>query len=128
MKETLSQPSTLLVARRGSLVVDIESTAPGSSTTADVTGWFGEGTVVYLELSAASASLRSNLEFYGQDDFSAGSLMYRAENVDAYSSAYEDRVPFHYRDLDGSGELHVRVTNNGTVASSYTLEIVGIGE
>jgi len=128
MNETLIQPGPRMVIRRDSTAIAVDTVAAnGGSETIDVTGWFGEGVILHLRLAAQSATLRTTVELFGRDTLASEDRMYRAVDVDAHTSTYEDRVPFWYRDLDQSGELHVKITNNGTVASAYTLEAVGMG-
>jgi hypothetical protein len=116
-----------VVTKRDGDVIAIPSVAPGGSEVVDVTSFLDDGAVLYLKLTAAAATLATTLEIYGRDTYLAADRRYQAGDFDCWSAPYEDAVPFYYRDVDGSGELHVQVINNGGVASEYTLEVVGIG-
>ena len=129
MSEILLQPANCLFQRAGDSAVTTSSTvSPGSSVTLDVDRWFREGTVVRIALQAKSATLQTDLEVFGRDTYQESDLVYRAQGIDAYSSQYEDLIPFYYKDLDDNGELHIKIINNGSVSSEYTIEVVGVGQ
>jgi len=117
-----------VVYKRGASVVNVPSVSAGGGVQeVNVTTFVDEGTILYLKLDAAAATLQTRLQLYGKDTFLVADLLYEAGLFDCNSSSYIDSVPFYWRDLDASKELHVKVINWGNVASTYTLEVVAMG-
>ena len=126
--EALQGSASVINARRGATIISVASApASGGVVTMNVTDWFNEGQVLYLKLTAIGNTLLTTFELYGRDTYQVADRMYQAAGADAYTAPYEDRIPFWYRDIDATTELHLRVINNGGNASTYTLEIVGMG-
>jgi hypothetical protein len=103
------------------------SIAPGAHLDLDITGWFNSGMISHLGIQAASASTQTMIELYYKDSYAAGQLAYRAGLFDCYTSNFQDMVPFYYEDSDHSGEIHLRIYNYGSVASTYSLQVDGVG-
>lgn len=117
-----------VVVKRGATAIAIPNvTAGGGSQQVDEGTFLDEGIVAEVRLTATAATLATRIEIYSKDTFLPADLLYQTADFDCFTAPYIDRVPFYFRDEDGSRELHVQVINDGGVDSTYTLEIVGIG-
>ena len=83
------------------------------STNVNITGGCNRGLAHYLKVTETGGLMTGtyNLELYADDAFTT--LLYKAINV-IPTLVYEDYLPFWLRDLDGTSELHVKITNNDT--------------
>lgn len=101
----------------------------GASATANFTGWMNAGHLMYLKVTGANGSTNSTIGIYSSDSFAGGALIEEYVGVDlSGGAALIDRVGFFYDDADSTDELHVKITNNGSVAETYTLHFYGQGD
>lgn len=99
-----------------------------SSQTFNKTGWINTGLVYYLKIAETGGTLTGpyDIEVYGKDTFLAADLMYKAEWI--YPTAdFVDNLPWYYKDLDGTSELHIKISNrdvthNGTFTITLNAE------
>ena len=109
----------------GAAITTANVVAGGAAVSGNVTGWFDLGTVHRVQFVASSDTRLLTFRLYA--DAAHTVMLYEALGVDAWTTAYEDLVPFHYRDADGAATLHYLFQNFGLNDSIVTLTIQGIG-
>ena len=110
-----------------SLIPTFGVVAAGANAELDIAvGWFASGIVYSVYLTAVGGSTRATLQFsYQAGVYDAANLQYEADNTDV-SLHFSDVVPWACFSTDG--HLHAKVTNNGSVPSTFNLSIVGMGQ
>jgi hypothetical protein len=103
------------------------SIAAGGFLDLNIAGWFDKGIVFRIVFQALAATYRSAIEFTRDDTFTAGLELYKAGDMDCHTDRYYDNNGWWYTDEDVTQELHVRIHNHGTTASTYVLIVEGIG-
>jgi predicted phage tail protein len=103
-----------------------ESIAAGAYLDIDYTDWFDDGAMTLVEVEATSATEKTTVEIFQKDSFAVGQLLKRWSS-DYYTNPLIDTSAFGYSDNDGTQELHLRIANDGSVASTYTVLIRGLG-
>ena len=113
-----------------------DKTGSAALTTGSIVGSGGEetgsiavgvtgGAGWYFRSIAASDTTDSTFKLYS--DAAMTNEIFSAENKDAYTSPYEDKSTWYLGTLTG-GLLYYKVTNDGSNASVYTVEIAGFGQ
>ncbi|MBD3260425.1 MAG: hypothetical protein GF334_01885 [Candidatus Altiarchaeales archaeon] len=67
-----------------------------------------------------SSNVISTVEVFKRDTFSADVLEYKATT----SGIYIDNVVWYHEDLDQTSELHLKITNNSLVDSTFNVELL----
>jgi len=81
------------------------------------------GTIGRLKVTAIGNTTDSSIQFFS--DAGLSDQLYLAANLDCYSSPYEDLTVWFAGPLVGG--LHYQITNNGANASTYEVELLGMG-
>ena len=109
-----------------SAIVTANAADAGGTVSDNIPAWFNLGLVHRLHVVAASNTTNITIEIYA--DAALTTVLYQAKLVDAFTSAFEDSIPWHYRDDDHASQLHYQITNNGVSASTFTITLQGLGE
>lgn len=76
--------------------------------------------VTKFRVSPNSSNVLSLIEVFKRDTFSSGDLEYKA----TASGEYIDDVVWYHEDLDDTSELHLKITNNSLVDSTFDIELL----
>lgn len=107
-----------------------QSAAISGSVTGSIDVGISYGIMMGLRVKANSETLSSTIEFFADEAMS--DRIYLASSKDCYTSGHIDRTAwgifsFTNTVLENS-KLYYKITNNGSNASTYDIEVVGHGK
>lgn len=118
------------VDKRGASGTTTASASSGGGTaTGSISLGIGSGEVVYLKITANSASTNSDFEFFR--DSAKTDQIYQALGKDANTSAFTDGTPWSLvttSDLELDSIYYTFTNNSTTTATTYTVELLALGE
>jgi len=95
----------------------------GTSTVQLDVGAIDDGIVEAVKLSiTAGTSDDTTIQLYDGNPATTGNLIYEAPNLDLVTEALDDRNCW-YAEFVTQGDLWAKITNDGTVQSSYSLRL-----
>jgi len=121
--------SLTTVDKRGaSKTTTSSASASGGTATGSINLGIDSGAAIYLKVTANGNTTNSNIEFWR--DSGKTDQIYQATGKDAYTSAFADGTPWSLitaSDLE-SQSIYYTITNNGSNASTYDIELLAHGE
>jgi hypothetical protein len=106
-------------------ITTASANASGGTATDDVAAFMDIGVVHRIKVEATSNTVLTTIQVYANAGHTI--LLYEAVGVDCFTAAYEDLVPWHYRDDAIGTTFHYLITNNGANASTYTITVQAVG-
>lgn len=94
----------------------------------NLSDFFNRGLIHTIKLTETGGNATDpyDLQFFGKDTFLSADMHYSVTGIDptANGRLFRDDLAVMYKDLDGTDELHVKITNSDTAeAMEFTLEI-----
>ncbi len=92
----------------------------GGTRTTDVTGFNNRSLIRKLKVTPTEVGVDSYVvEFFSSDTFGSSTLLYQATGN---GTLIDNEIWFH-EDTDETSELHLKITNNSTTASTFSVEL-----
>ncbi len=94
----------------------------GGTRETNETGFNNRSVIRKLKVTPnTGASIASYIiEFFTKDTFSAADLEYQATG----NGTFIDNDLWFHEDEDGTSELHLKITNNSSSASTFTIDLI----